>query len=154
QAIAQRNAARQAAQQAAAEHAAQQSAARYAAAPHLATAQAAAQEADEQYDEAAESYTPAPSYDELAAAEDRLPGYGRELDDGAWISEAAREAVAEHVAAPRAPVLSAAPSQAATPTRRAAAKSTIAVVANDELAHDELAYDEAERGEAIADADS
>ena len=45
----------------------------------------------------------APSYDALATPE-RLPAYnpGYEAD---WISEAAREAVAEHVAAPRAPVL-------------------------------------------------
>jgi flagellar biosynthesis protein FlhF len=52
---------------------------------------------------------PAPSYDELAALESPAytpvgaayqPGY-----DADWISEAAREAVAEYVAAPRAPVL-------------------------------------------------
>lgn len=47
--------------------------------------------------------SPAPSYDALATPE-RLSAYnpGYEAD---WISEAAREAVAEHVAAPRAPVL-------------------------------------------------
>ena len=45
----------------------------------------------------------APSYDALAKPE-RLPAYnsGYEAD---WISAAAREAVAEHVATPRAPVL-------------------------------------------------
>jgi flagellar biosynthesis protein FlhF len=50
---------------------------------------------------------PAPSYDELAALE-RVPNYNVGYDAD-WISEAAREAVAEHVAAPRAPVLTAAP---------------------------------------------
>jgi flagellar biosynthesis protein FlhF len=46
---------------------------------------------------------PAPSYDTMASVP-RAPSYntGYEAD---WISEAAREAVAEHVAAPRAPVL-------------------------------------------------
>src|SRR3981081_1301916 len=45
---------------------------------------------------------PAPSYDALASIASpstNQPGY-----DGDWISRAAREAVAEHVAAPRAPV--------------------------------------------------
>lgn len=64
---------------------------------------------------------PAPSYDELAAMQNPAactptgaayhPGY-----DADWISEAAREAVAEYVAAPRAPVL---PPAAAHATRAA-----------------------------------
>ena len=50
---------------------------------------------------------PAPSYDTLASVP-RAPSYntGYEAD---WISDAAREAVAEHVAAPRAPVLAPVP---------------------------------------------
>jgi flagellar biosynthesis protein FlhF len=59
---------------------------------------------------------PAPSYDELASLA-RLPtvqpGY-----DADWISDAAREAVAEHVAGPRAPVLAPA-AQAAVAARTA-----------------------------------
>src|SRR5262249_6350319 len=47
---------------------------------------------------------PAPSYDQLASLE-RLPTYNLSGDDADWISDAAREAVAKHVAAPRAPVL-------------------------------------------------
>lgn len=46
---------------------------------------------------------PLRSYDALASLES-LPVYHR-ADDDAWISEAAREAVAEHVATPRAPLV-------------------------------------------------
>ena len=53
---------------------------------------------------------PLPSYDALASLE-RLPAYNTGYDAD-WISEAAREAVAEHVAAPKAPVL--APASVAT----------------------------------------
>jgi flagellar biosynthesis protein FlhF len=61
------------------------------------------------------------SYDTLASSAQppsHAPGY-----EEAWISEAAREAVAEHVAAPRAPVLTpvttAAPASRITPTAAA-----------------------------------
>jgi flagellar biosynthesis protein FlhF len=67
----------------------------------------------------------APSYDELAAAEnpagynpaDYNPGGAAYTAgyDADWISDAAREAVAEHVAAPRAPVLPPAPARVAQP---------------------------------------
>jgi flagellar biosynthesis protein FlhF len=61
---------------------------------------------------------PAPSYDTLASVP-RAPSYntGYEAD---WISDAAREAVAEHVAAPRAPV------PAPVPAARAPAASAYA----------------------------
>jgi flagellar biosynthesis protein FlhF len=62
---------------------------------------------------------PTPSYDELAATKSPAavyhPGY-----DADWISEAAREAVAEYVAAPRAPVLPPAHASRATQTHPAA----------------------------------
>jgi flagellar biosynthesis protein FlhF len=92
---------------------------------------------------------PGPSYDDLAAAQNPAaynPGGAAHTAgyDADWISEAAREAVAEHVAAPRAPVLPPAaahagrathpaqlhpagqPPQAAAPVPRAAARAPAA----------------------------
>ena len=59
-------------------------------------------------EQVAAAHAPALSYDELACVEGG-PAYEPGVDDADWISEAAREAVAEHIAAPRAPVLAAAP---------------------------------------------
>ncbi len=57
------------------------------------------------------------SYDALAAMEE-LPPYSQE-DGSGWISEAAREAVAEHVATPRAPVLAPSRNAVTAPLRYA-----------------------------------
>jgi flagellar biosynthesis protein FlhF len=68
---------------------------------------------------------PAPSYDALASIaslSNSQPGY-----DADWISHAAREAVAEHVATPRAPVLA--------PAVQAAAAARTAPVARAATAH-------------------
>jgi flagellar biosynthesis protein FlhF len=58
-------------------------------------------------EEPAQSDEPAPSYDELASFEG-LPAYNPAGYDADFISEAARQAVAEYAAAPKAPVLAAA----------------------------------------------
>jgi flagellar biosynthesis GTPase FlhF len=68
-------------------------------------------------DQLTAAHAPALSYDELASLEG-VPAFEPRIDDADWISDAAREAVAEHIAAPRAPVLapaSRAPVLAAAP---------------------------------------
>jgi len=69
----------------------------------------------------AEPEASAPSYDELASNQlascEQLPDYGHAAaEDSDWISEAARVAVTEHVAAPRAPTLEAAPEPVIAPS--------------------------------------
>src|SRR6201996_215455 len=80
--------------------------------PEAALAAAAFQQvADETEEELDRIAQPGMTYDQIAASrEERLPVFEHDSGFGSeWISEAAREAVVEHAAAPRAPVLSAAP---------------------------------------------
>ena len=115
--------------------AARASSATAAAAAALAAAAAAAAE-----DDAQAASEPAPSYDTLAALE-REPTYTRAYDAD-WISEAARQAVAEHVAAPRAPLLAPAPPIAeSAPTRGPAVRQTTAHVAAHTPSHAAAAAD-------------
>jgi flagellar biosynthesis protein FlhF len=67
------------------------------------------------------------------AQDEPAPTYNSVEEEDAWISEAAREAVAEHVAAPRAPVLSAAPT-ARQPTYEVAVQQDY----DDEADHDPI----------------
>jgi len=118
--------------------AARASSATAAAAAALAAAAAAAAAAAE--DDAQAASEPAPSYDTLAALE-REPTYTRAYDAD-WISEAARQAVAEHVAAPRAPLLAPAPPIAeSAPTRGPAVRQTTAHVAAHTPSHAAAAAD-------------
>jgi flagellar biosynthesis protein FlhF len=72
---------------------------------------------------------PGLTYDQLAASE-QLPPYGRGSGhDSEWISEAAREAVAEHAAGPRAPVLE--PAAAAVIAPSAASRTELPVFRGD-----------------------
>ncbi|MBV8805182.1 MAG: hypothetical protein JO042_09045 [Sinobacteraceae bacterium] len=72
-------------------------------------------------------HAPALSYDELASLEGG-PAFEPRIDDADWISEAAREAVAAHIAAPRAPVLAAAP-RAPAPALSAAPQAPVLAAA-------------------------
>jgi flagellar biosynthesis protein FlhF len=86
--------------------------------PEAAIAAAAFQQVADETDEELERIAqPGMTYDQIAASEeqhaenDSAPDYQAE-----WISEAAREAVVEHVVSPRAPTLRAAPESVISPS--------------------------------------